>query len=278
MGHRVNTRKPVPTDSEPQILENKSKGSNFTIESCVDESMVEVDESQIKWGRGFVENIDNVVAEFIIYRNICPLNVLFVCKEKNLFLADLLKKVCGELNMTFVTKRSLIDESVAWETVQNEELKEIFREINVRREQLIEEREIQTKPKESRKKKKPEPKHSLEETTSEGLISNEEVARIMRLKLESDFQMRMKGVSMFTICDDLRQFLHVYEEAFAKKMAYVVEINLSLMKIVDEDQSESGQIGRNNRQATRKTRERRSRGHSRKRRKNPAKRTWMKIL
>lgn len=230
-------------DSDEPILEDKSKGSSISIESSVNQSVVEVDESQIKWGRGFVENIDTVMAEFVTYREVCPLNVLFVCKEKNSFLLKILKEVCEELSMTLITRRSLIRESAEWESVQNEGMREIYREINTRRENVIEEREARTKAKESRKKKKNDVKMSLEESSSEGIISGDEVSRLLRLKRETDFLMRMRGIAMFDVCDNLRQFLQIYRESFAKKMAYVVEINFSLMKIIDENEQESSRSG-----------------------------------
>jgi hypothetical protein len=64
--NRRNKRK---EDSEAEIksaLDDLLDKSSLLIRKNVNKSMVEIDEAQLKWGQGFIENIEIIVEEFVM--------------------------------------------------------------------------------------------------------------------------------------------------------------------------------------------------------------------
>ena len=60
-----------------------------------------VEESQIKWGEGFIPNIGVIINEFIQYRGIKPLRILFLCNKNNDEIADMLTEISTEMDVPF---------------------------------------------------------------------------------------------------------------------------------------------------------------------------------
>ena len=197
--------------------------------------MVEIEESNMKWGQGFIENIDTVLDEFIKYRGLRPLNVLFICKDNKGLVMNVIRNICQEMGIKFFNKKVAILESEKWECMEEGELRDKYQEINTRREEYLEEREQLKSNKETRKKKKNDPKVNNQEDKGKGLISNEEMKEIMRLSIKDDIGMYVKGVMMMDVCDHIEQFSKLYEEGFLKGISYIIEFTTSTMSIKDSE-------------------------------------------
>jgi hypothetical protein len=218
------------------------ENSNFSVKSDNEMSMVEIEENCIKWGQGFVENIDPVIREFIKYRGLQPLNVMFICKENKGLVLKILQEICREMNMMFFNKKLAVLESEGWESMEEGRRKEIYQEINKRREMYLEEKEQQKNAKENRKKKKNDPKNNDAEKMK-NLISNEEMKEIMKLTIGDDLGMYIKGVMMMDVCDNIEQFNKIYDEGFLNGLSYIIEFTTSSMSIKDSEKKNSNWKG-----------------------------------
>lgn len=230
-------------ESEPEQksdLDGISYDSQFSVEASLNESVVEVDESLFKWGQGFVENIELVVDEFLVYRRVYPLNVLFLNQSSNAFFLKSLKEVCAEMNIALFSKELVVAESESWPDEKDEELRAILREVHQKKRQILEEVEQQARARDAKKKKpKVEPQLASEESQIGRVISNEQMSRVMEIRMRANLGIYVKGAVFFNVCDNFNQFAKIYSKGFFKKLAYVVELSLNTMDIEDFDRQES---------------------------------------
>ena len=182
-----------------------------------------VEESQIKWGEGFIPNIGVIINEFIQYRGIKPLRILFLCNKNNDEIADMLTEISTEMDVPFFSQKQIILNSADYENCTNEELKEIYADINANREEMLEEAEKETeKNKNAKKPTKVNPSNLYSQ-----LISEETLQKLVIDKVSGNVNIPLKGLFLVDVCSDFLQFLKFYEAKYFGKIDLVLEININ---------------------------------------------------
>ena len=223
-------------DRKNQVLNDLSGMVEIEMKSCHSTGSQSptqtIDDSKIKWGEGFLPNLDAVLWEFILYRGVKPLKILFISPSRNHLTESVLQDICLNSGALLISLNSILSESRV-EDLSNYSPKvgELLGRLDLKRKFLIQESEIFLQEKAKKKLKNAHLYEITEGNVDDFLTDDKLIGEIIRAKLEDNMAVFTKGVFFFDLAEKMEEMVGMYEKGVFGQVDLVVEMTCNDQKI-----------------------------------------------
>ena len=226
----LNTRKlESKNDTKNQVLNDLSGMIQIEMKSChstrSQSPTQTIDDSKIKWGEGFLPNLDAVLWEFILYRGVQPLKILFISPSRNHLTEGILQEVCLHSGALLISLNSILAESRVEDLSSfSPKLGELLGRLDLKRRFLIQESELFLQEKAKKKLKNAHLYEITEGNVDSFLADDELIGEIIRAKLEDNLTVYTKGVFFFDLANKMEEMVGMYEKGVLGRVDLLVEM------------------------------------------------------